>query len=106
MFYVFQTIHFLTIVSLALAVKHGGYSYNRFSGPVSGKIVEVQVPAALEIAAQQHASYGYDHNRGEIDPETQKYAHLKTVDYVASIIVFMVSLVEREKIYYLNILFH
>ncbi|XP_026328758.1 larval cuticle protein A1A-like [Hyposmocoma kahamanoa] len=83
MAFVYKTIHLLTVVSLALAAKHGGYSYNRFSGPVSGQIVEVQVPAALEIAAQQHASYGYDHHRGEIDPETQKYAHLKTVDYVA-----------------------
>lgn len=87
-FFIFQTIHLLTLASLALAGKHGGYSYNRFSGPVSGQIVEVQVPAAIELAAQQHASYGYDHHRGEIDPETQKYAHLKTVDYVASINVY------------------
>lgn len=60
----------------------GGYSYNRFSGPVSGQIVEVEVPAAKNIAAQQHASYGYDHNAGQIDPETAQYARLKTVDYV------------------------
>lgn len=63
----------------------GGYSYNRFSGPVSGQIVEVQVPAAENIAAQQHASYGYDHKTGKIDPETAKYARLKTVDYVVRI---------------------
>lgn len=82
-------------MSLALAGKHGGYSYNRFSGPVSGQIVEVQVPAAIELAAQQHASYGYDHHKGEIDPETQKYAHLKTVDYVASInLYFFNSLIK------------
>lgn len=84
-FSVFQTITFLTIGSLALAARHGGYSYNRFSGPVSGQIIEVQVPAAEGIPAQQHASYGYDHKKGEIDPDTQKYAHLKTVDYVVSI---------------------
>ncbi|XP_050669129.1 cuticle protein 21-like [Leptidea sinapis] len=61
----------------------GGYSYNRFSGPVSGKIVEVQVPAAHGVPAQQHADYGYDHNAGKIHPETSKYERLKTVDYVA-----------------------
>ncbi|XP_072941038.1 cuticle protein 8-like isoform X2 [Epargyreus clarus] len=61
----------------------GGYSWNRFSGPVSGKIIEVQVPAAEGIPAQQHASYGYDHKTGKIHPETAKYARLKTVDYVA-----------------------
>ncbi|XP_075970795.1 cuticle protein 8-like [Anticarsia gemmatalis] len=78
---------FLAPVLLATAVLSGkppgGYSYNRFSGPVSGKIVEVQVPAAEGIPAQQHADYGYDHNSGQIHPDTAKYAHLKTVDYVA-----------------------
>lgn len=59
----------------------GGFSYNRFSGPVSGKIIEVQVPAAQGIPAQQHADYGYDHRAGKIDPETAKYDRLKTVDY-------------------------
>lgn len=62
----------------------GGYSYNRFSGPVSGQIREIQVPAAEGLAAQQHADYGYNHHTGQIDPDTQKYAHLKTVDYVVS----------------------
>lgn len=46
--------------------------------------MEVQVPAAAGIAAQQHADYGYDHNTGKIHPDTSKYAHLKTVDYVVS----------------------
>lgn len=59
----------------------GGFSYNRFSGPVSGKIIEVQVPAARGVPAQQHADYGYDHQTGKIDPETAKYDRLKTVDY-------------------------
>ncbi|XP_049866469.1 cuticle protein 21-like isoform X2 [Pectinophora gossypiella] len=77
------SLTFLAITAVALAGRPGGYSYNRFSGPVSGKIIEVQVPAAHGIPAQQHASYGYDHQKGQIDPETQKYAHLKTVDYVA-----------------------
>ncbi|KOB66690.1 putative cuticle protein [Operophtera brumata] len=78
-----QIIIPLTLASVALCGKHGGYSYNRFSGPVSGQIVEVQVPAAEGIAAQQHADYGYDHNTGKIHPDTARYAHLKTVDYVA-----------------------
>lgn len=64
----------------------GGYSYSRFSGPVSGKIIEVQVPAAEGIPAQQHADYGYDHKTGQIHPDTAQYAHLKTVDYVVSLI--------------------
>ncbi|CAB3243155.1 unnamed protein product [Arctia plantaginis] len=78
---------FLAPVALATVVltgkPPGGYSYNRFRGPVSGQIVEVQVPAAEGIAAQQHADYGYDHQSGQIHPDTAKYAHLKTVDYVA-----------------------
>ncbi|PZC79456.1 hypothetical protein B5X24_HaOG216339 [Helicoverpa armigera] len=78
---------FLTPVLLATVVLSGkapgGYSYSRFSGPVSGQIVEVQVPAAEGIPAQQHADYGYDHQTGQIHPDTAKYAHLKTVDYVA-----------------------
>lgn len=75
---------FLALVSVGLSGKAGGYSYNRFSGPVSGQIVEVQVPAAENIAAQQHADYGFDHNTGKIHPDTAKYAHLKTIDYVVS----------------------
>lgn len=81
---VFQILIPLTLASVAFCGKHGGYSYNRFSGPVSGQIVEVQVPAA-EGPAQQHADYGYDHNTGKVHPDTAKYAHLKTVDYVVSI---------------------
>ncbi|KPJ01530.1 Cuticle protein 7 [Papilio xuthus] len=80
-FKVFVIVAFASSVSSNQAP--GGYSYNRFSGPVSGQIVEVEVPAAKNIAAQEHASYGYDHNAGQIDPETAKYARLKTVDYVA-----------------------
>lgn len=80
----------LAIVSL-VSSSHGpgGYSYNRFSGPVSGNIIEVQVPAARGIPAQQHADYGYDHHAGKIDPETAKYERLKTVDYKVSFIVFI-----------------
>ncbi|XP_052750470.1 cuticle protein 8-like isoform X2 [Galleria mellonella] len=73
----------LALATVVLSGRPGGYSYNRFSGPVSGQIVEVQVPAAEGIPAQQHADYGYDHNTGKIHPDTAKYAHLKTVDYVA-----------------------
>ncbi|XP_028168288.1 cuticle protein 21-like [Ostrinia furnacalis] len=80
---VFKVLIPLALATVAVSVKSGGYSYNRFSGPVSGKIIEVQVPAAQGIPAQQHADYGYDHNSGQIHPDTAKYAHLKTVDYVA-----------------------
>lgn len=86
------SFQFLIPVALATAVlsgKPGGYSYSRFSGPVSGQIVEVQVPAAEGIAAQQHADYGYDHKTGQIHPDTAKYAHLKTVDYVVRIFIFL-----------------
>ncbi|CAG4941714.1 unnamed protein product [Parnassius apollo] len=80
----FKVFSIIVLASSALSSHApGGYSYSRFSGPVSGQIVEVQVPAAENIAAQQHASYGYDHNTGKINPETAKYARLKTVDYVA-----------------------
>jgi hypothetical protein len=74
-------------LALVLGVKAqdgpGGFSYNRFSGPVSGQIQQIQVEAAKGQAAEQHADYGYDHKTGQINPETQKYAHYKTVDYVA-----------------------
>lgn len=84
-----QVIFSFALVSVTLAGKApGGYSYNRFSGPVSGQIVEVQVPAAEGIPAQQHADYGYDHNTGKIHPDTSKYARLKTVDYVVSEYLF------------------
>ncbi|KAJ2938281.1 hypothetical protein O0L34_g17630 [Tuta absoluta] len=83
MAFIFKTVTILAAMSVALAGRPGGWSYNRFSGPVSGQIHEVRVPAAHGVAEQQHASYGYDHHKGQIDPETQKYAHLKTVDYVA-----------------------
>lgn len=69
---------------LASGQRDGGYSYNRFSGPVSGQIEQIQVQAAQGQAAQQHADYGYDHLTGKINPDTQKYAHYKTVDYVVS----------------------
>ncbi|XP_038210645.1 cuticle protein 8-like [Zerene cesonia] len=80
----FKTSILFAICSSALS-NHpsSGYSYNRFSGPVSGKIIEVQVPAAHGLPAQQHADYGYDHQTGKINPETAKYDRLKTVDYVA-----------------------
>ncbi|XP_068630718.1 larval cuticle protein A2B-like [Battus philenor] len=81
---IFKIFSAVALASGVLSVHApGGYSYNRFSGPVSGQIVEVQVPAAQNVAAQEHASYGYDHKAGQIDPETAKYARLKTVDYVA-----------------------
>ncbi|XP_041976799.1 cuticle protein 8-like [Aricia agestis] len=84
MAFVFKTLSLLASLALALGGHApGGYSYNRFSGPVSGKIIEVQVPAAEGIPAQQHADYGYDHKLGRIHPETAKYDRLKTVDYVA-----------------------
>ncbi|KAJ0179770.1 hypothetical protein K1T71_004361 [Dendrolimus kikuchii] len=84
MAFLFKFVTSLALASFALAGKApGGYSYNRFSGPVSGQIVEVKVPAAENIAAQEHADYGYDHKTGQIHPDTAKYAHLKTVDYVA-----------------------
>lgn len=86
--YYLTFFQFLAPVALATIVLSGappgGYSYNRFRGPVSGQIVEVQVPAAEGIPAQQHADYGYDHQSGQIHPDTAKYAHLKTVDYVVS----------------------
>ncbi|CAG9784921.1 unnamed protein product [Diatraea saccharalis] len=84
MAFVFKFLVPFALASVVLAGKApGGYSYNRFSGPVSGRIIEVKVPAAENIAAQQHADYGYDHQTGKIHPDTAKYAHLKTVDYVA-----------------------
>lgn len=85
----FQVVSICTLLSVTLAAPKGpgGYSYNRFSGPVSGQIREIQVPAAEGLAAQQHADYGYNHHTGQIDPDTQKYAHLKTVDYVVSFLL-------------------
>ncbi|XP_047527354.1 cuticle protein 21-like [Vanessa atalanta] len=84
MSFIFKTF---TLVAVATVVSSshapGGFSYNRFSGPVSGKITEVQVPPAHGIPAQQHADYGYDHKAGKINPETAKYDRLKTVDYKA-----------------------
>lgn len=78
--YSFQAFALLALTSAAFSVHApGGYSYNRFSGPVSGKIIEVQVPAAE--GARQHADYGYNHQQGRIDPETARYERLKTVDY-------------------------
>lgn len=74
------------LAALATAAPPGGYSYNKFSGPVSGQIREVQVPAAHGVPAQHHADYGYDHQTGRIHPDTAKYAHLKTVDYVVMIL--------------------
>ncbi|XP_022122172.1 cuticle protein 21 [Pieris rapae] len=79
----FKTLVLVAFASYAYCSHAPGYSYNRFSGPVSGKIVEVQVPAAHGVPAQQHADYGYDHQAGKINPETAKYDRLKTVDYVA-----------------------
>lgn len=70
------------VAAVAADEGQGGYSYNRFSGPVSGQIQQIQVEAPHGQAAQQHADYGYDHKTGQINPETQKYAHYKTVDYV------------------------
>ncbi|CAH2241481.1 cuticle protein 7-like [Pararge aegeria] len=82
MAFVLKTFVVLALTSPAFTVHApGGYSYNRFSGPVSGKIIEVQVPAAE--GAQQHADYGYNHRQRQIDPETAKYDRLKTVDYKA-----------------------
>ncbi|XP_034824569.1 cuticle protein 21-like [Maniola hyperantus] len=82
MAFVLKTFALLALTSPAFSVyAPGGYSYNRFSGPVSGKIYEVQVPAAE--GAQQHADYGYNHQQRQIDPETAKYERLKTVDYKA-----------------------
>ncbi|GBP84960.1 39S ribosomal protein L47, mitochondrial [Eumeta japonica] len=83
MAFVFKGAILLCVTSLASAGHAGGYSYNKFSGPVSGQIREIQVPAAEGIPAQQHADYGFDHQTGKIHPDTAKYAHLKTVDYVA-----------------------
>ncbi|CAH0728891.1 unnamed protein product, partial [Brenthis ino] len=84
MAFVFKTFTLLALGSAVLGNQSpGGFSYNRFSGPVSGKIIEVQVPAAQGIPAQQHADYGYDHRAGKIDPEAAKYDRLKTVDYKA-----------------------
>lgn len=81
----FQFFAPLALASIISAGKPpGGYSYNRFSGPVSGQIIEVKVPVAENIAAQEHADYGYDHKTGQIHPDTAKYAHLKTVDYIVS----------------------
>lgn len=56
---------------------------------MSGNIIEVQVPAARGIPAQQHADYGYNHHAGKIDPETAKYERLKTVDYKVSFFLFL-----------------
>lgn len=72
------------VAAVAADEGQGGYSYNRFSGPVSGQIQQIKVEAPHGQAAQQHADYGYDHKTGQINPETQKYAHYKTVDYVVS----------------------
>ncbi|XP_013187986.2 cuticle protein 19-like [Amyelois transitella] len=83
MAFLFKVLVPLALASMVSSGRPGGYSYNRFSGPVSGQIVEVQVPAAVGIAAQQHADYGYDHKTGKIHPDTAKYARLQTVDYVA-----------------------
>ncbi|KAG7299820.1 hypothetical protein JYU34_016837 [Plutella xylostella] len=83
MAFIFKTMTILALAASAVSAPPGGYSYNKFSGPVSGQIHEVQVAAAEGLPAQQHADYGYDHHTGKIHPDTAKYAHLKTVDYVA-----------------------
>ena len=87
----FQFLIPVALATVVLSGKPGGYSYSRFSGPVSGQIVEVQVPAAEGLPAQQHADYGYDHKTGQIHPDTAKYAHLKTVDYVVRLCLFLVK---------------
>lgn len=59
--------------------------------------MEVQVPAAHGVPAQQHADYGYDHKAGKIHPETAKYDRLKTVDYVVSRDFVPICIVKAKK---------